>query len=83
MKKLILKMNYSGKRWNDYLSEILGKELAGKCKIETNAAAKSHQARISIYDFKNNKEVINTLKKNENTISMYLVENNKVQKVFK
>ncbi len=83
MSKLIFKMNYSGKRWADYLPEILGKETAEKCITESEATAKSHIARIILYDFSGNKKVINKLTANENTISLYLVENNKVQKIFK
>ncbi len=83
MSKLIFKMNYSGKRWTDYLSEILGKDIAEKCITESEATAKTNEARIIIYDFDGNKEIIKKIKDNEHTISVYLVSNNKVQKVFK
>ena len=76
-------MNYSGKRWAEYLPEILGKETAEKCKTESNATAKSHVARIIIYDFDENKSVIDKIVNNKNTVSAYIVKNNKVQKRIK
>jgi len=83
MSKLIFKMNYSGKRWADYLPEILGKDIAEKCITESEATAKTNEARIIIYDFDRNKETIKKIKKNEHTISAFIVSNNKVQKVLK
>jgi len=83
MSKLIFKMKYSGKRWADYLPEILGKETAEKCITESNATAKTHEANIIIYDFNGDKNIVKKITSNENTISAYLVENNKVQKIFK
>ena len=83
MSKLIFKMNYSGKRWADYLPEILGKDIAEKCVTESEATAKTDEARIIIYDFDGDKETIKKIKKNEHTISAYIVSNNKVQKVLK
>jgi len=83
MSKLIFKMNYSGKRWADYLPEILGKDIAEKCITESEATAKTDEARIIIYDFDGNKETIKKIKKNELTISAFIVSNNKVQKVLK
>lgn len=76
-------MNYSGKRWSDYLPEILGKETAEKCKTESNATAKNHEARIIIYDFDGNKSVLDKIVNNENTVSAYIIKNNKVQKQLK
>lgn len=83
MSKLIFKMKYSGKRWLDYLPEILGKETAEKCVVESNATAKTNEANIIIYDFNGDKHIVHKITSNENTISAYLVENNKVQKIFK
>jgi hypothetical protein len=83
MNKLIFKMSYSGKRWADYLTEILGKEIAEKCKTESNATAKNHNARIILYNFDGNKSIINSILQNENTISAFIVRNNKIQKQLK
>lgn len=83
MNKLIFKMNYSGKRWADFLPEFLGKDIAEKCITEANATANNHAARIILYDFDNNKSIINKIVNNENTVSAYIVKNNKVQKVLK
>ncbi|MCF6184200.1 MAG: hypothetical protein L3J56_06170 [Bacteroidales bacterium] len=82
MSKLIFKMKYSGKRWNDYLPELFGKETAEKCIVESQATAKTNEARIIIYNFNGNKEILNKIKNNENTISAYIVEDNKVQKIL-
>ncbi len=83
MSKLVFKMKYSGKRWPEYLSEILGKEIVEKCKIESHATAKTNFANIILYDFDNNKEITDKIKKNSNTVSAYIVKNNKVQKILK
>ncbi len=83
MSKLIFKMNYSGTRWPAYLTELLGKDIADKCVVESNATAKSHSARIILYNFDGNKSTINTIVQNENTLSAYIINDKEVQKKLK
>ena len=76
--KLIFKMKYADKKWPEYIEEVFGKDVAEKCDIESTARAKTHEARIHIMDFKGDKNVISTLKQNDNVMSAFLVNNNKV-----
>ena len=76
--KLIFKMKYADVKWADYIEEVFGKELAENCNIESMARAKTHDARIHVMNFKGDKSVISTLKQNDNVISAFLVDNNKV-----
>jgi predicted DNA-binding protein (MmcQ/YjbR family) len=76
--KLIFKMKYADKKWADYIEEVFGEKVAKECKIESMARAKTHDARIHIMNFKKDNDIISKLKQNENVISAFLVNNNKV-----
>ncbi len=83
MSTFVFKMKYPGKRWSDYLPEIFGNEIAEKLIIETNATANTNTARIILCEFNNDKNIIEKITSNENTLSAFLVKNNKVCKIFK
>lgn len=78
MATLIFRMKYNEAKWPVYLEETFGKETADKCVVESTQTADVHDARIHIMDFKNDSNIINTLKSNENVISAFLVNNNTV-----
>ena len=81
--KLIFTMKYAGKKWPEYLEEVFGKEVAEQAKVQSDATAKSHEARIHLMDFNDDKAVVEKLKNNENVTSAFLVENNEVVKPIK
>ena len=81
--KLIFTMKYAGKKWPEYLEEEFGKEVAEMARVQSDATAKSHEARIHLMNFNDDKAVVEKLKGNENVTSAFLVENNEVVKTIK
>ena len=82
MKILTFNLNYADKRWNEYLEEMFGKEIAEKCILESKATAKMQDAKVNILNFDENKKVINKIKSNKNVISAYIINNNEISKVL-
>ncbi|MBN1252790.1 MAG: hypothetical protein JXR51_09855 [Bacteroidales bacterium] len=78
--KLIFKLKADERKWDVYLSEMLGEEIAKKCSFEVDATASEHWARVLILNFNNDKALLDKLEKNENVISAYLVENKVITK---
>jgi len=76
-------MKYADKKWPEYIEETFGKEVAEQAKIESDATAKSHEARIHLMDFKNDTAVIEKMKSNENVTSAFLVSDNEVKEKIK
>ncbi|MCD4791941.1 MAG: hypothetical protein K8R54_01810 [Bacteroidales bacterium] len=82
MKILTFNLNYADKRWNEYLEEMFGKEIAEKCILESKATAKMQDAKVNILNFDENKKVINKIKSDKNVISAYIINNNEISKVL-
>ena len=82
MKILTFNLNYADKRWNEYLEEMFGKEIAEKCIVESKATAKMQDAKVNILNFDGNKKVINKIKSDKNVISAYIINNNEISKVL-
>jgi len=76
--KLIFTMKYAGKKWPEYIEEVFGKEIAEKARVQSDATAKTHEARIHLMSFNNDNSVVEKLKSNENVTSAFLVEDNKI-----
>ena len=77
MKILVFNMTYPEQKWDIYLKEALGEELAAKCNIETTATAKTHEAKISILNFDGNKETVNKIKSIKYTEGGYIASGHK------
>ncbi len=82
MKILTFNLNYIGKRWNEYLEEMFGKEIAEKCLTESMSTAKTQEAKVNILNFDGNKKVINKIINDKNVISAYIINNNEISKVL-
>ena len=82
MKILTFNINYADKRWNIYLEEMFGKEIAEKCLTESKATAKMQDAKINILNFDGNKEIIKKIKSDKNVISAYIINNNEISEVL-
>ncbi len=83
MSKLIFTMKYADKKWPVYLEETFGKATAEKCVVESSQTASVHEARIHIMEYKNDANLIETLKNNENVSSVILVDNKEAIKTIK
>jgi len=81
MKILSFKLEYAGKRWNEYLEEMLGKEIAEKCLVESRTTAKIQDAKINILNFDGSSKIINKIKSDKNVIFAYIINNGEVSKV--
>jgi len=82
MSKLIFKIKGDERKWDIYLNEFLGENVAKDCVVEGDATASERVARVHIMDFKNDASVISKLKSSDNVISAFLVDNNKVQETI-
>ena len=76
MKILSLKMRYSDEKWPIYLDKIFGKGTAEKMYIESRATASTHEAKISLLNFKRNSKIIDIIKTNESVISAFIIDDN-------
>jgi len=83
MSKLIFRMKYNEAKWPVYLEETFGKEIAEQCVVESTQTASEHDARIHIMNFKKNAQVIDVLKRNENVISAFIVNNKEAVETIK
>ena len=82
MKILSFNLKYADKRWNIYLEEMFGKEIAEKCLTESRGTAKIQDAKVNILNFDGSTKIINKIKSDKNVISAYIVSNNTVKKVI-
>ena len=82
MKILTFKLNYADKRWNIYLEEMFGKEIAEKCLVESRATAKMQDAKVNILNFDGNTEIIKKIKSDKNVVFAYIINNRKITKVL-
>ena len=82
MKILSFNLNYAGKRWNEYLEDMFGKEIAEKCLTESRGTAKKQDAKVNILNFDGNTKIINKIKSDKNIISAYIINNSEVTKVL-
>ena len=82
MNLLTFKLKYADKKWQMYLTETFGEELANKCKIESVGTAKKSEATINLLDFNNDKKVINKIKNDKNVVSAYIVSDSKAKTVI-
>ena len=82
MSKLIFRIKGDEVKWDAYLNDFLGEDIAKECIVEGVATAKERTARVHILKYKNNQQIINKLKSNNDVISAYLVDNNKVKQVI-
>jgi|GEM_PF-3140367 hypothetical protein len=82
MTHLTFKLNYAEKKWQDYLTEMLGEEIAAQCKVEANATARMVSAKVNLIDFKSDTNVIKAVTNDKNVISAYIVCDNKIKKVL-
>lgn len=71
---LSFRMNYADKKWPEYLAEEFGEETAKKFSVQSHAAAKIHDAKISILNFKEDKELLKKIQHHPNVTSAYLVK---------
>lgn len=78
MSKLIFTLKYAEVKFPNYLEEKFGKAFADTALIESTQTASVHEAKVQVLDFKNDKNVLEQIKKDENISSAYLVENKKV-----
>lgn len=82
MKLLTFKLKYADKKWQIYLAETFGEELANKFKVESNATAKTTEATINLFDFNGDKKVVNILKNNKDVVSAYIVSDNAAKTII-
>jgi len=82
MKILTFKLNYADKRWNEYLEEMFGKELAEKCLVESRTTKEIQDAKVNIINYDENSKILNSIKNDTNVTSAYIVENNIVKKII-
>jgi len=83
MSKLIFRIKGDEVKWDVYLNDFLGEDIAKDCIVEGVATAKERSARVHILKFKNNQQVINKLKSSDDVISAYLVDNNQIVKTIR
>ena len=83
MSKLIFRIKGDEAKWDVYLNDFLGEDIAKDCIVEGVATAKERSARVHILKFKNNQKVINKLTSSDDVISAYLVDNNKIVKTIR
>lgn len=76
-------MNFADKKWKDYLAEEFGKETAEKFNVQSHAASKNHDAKITLLNFDENKELIEKIKNHPGVTSAYIIKNNEVQNISK
>ncbi len=76
--KLIFEIQGDERRWEVLLKDFMGDELYEKARVEYDATAKKHQARVQFLDYKNNADLINKLKSSNQIISAYLIDNKKI-----
>ena len=81
MKILTFKLKYTGIKWIEYLENFLGKELAEKCSVESQATANTLIAIINIVNFNAQKEILNKIKENEDVFSGYLFNNQRITQI--
>lgn len=82
MKILSFKLNYADKRWNIYLEEMFGKEIAEKCLVESRTTAKMQDAKVNIINFEGSSKIISKIKSDKNVVFAYIINNGKVTKTL-
>ena len=81
MKILVFNMIYPDKKWDIYLAEILGEEIAKKCRIEAHATAKIFEAKIRLLNFNGDKKIIAKLENDKFVEYMYIAEGHTSSKI--
>jgi len=76
--KLIFEIKGDERRWEVLLKDFMGDKLYKQARVEFDATANNHQARVQFLDYKKNQELINKLKNSEQIISAYLIDNKKI-----
>lgn len=82
MKVLTFKINYSGKRWADYLKEMFGEEIAEKCMVESVTTKDLQYAVVNILNFDGNSNILQTVQADKNVQTAYIVKSNAIKKVL-
>lgn len=77
MKILTFRMDFADKKWADYLTEEFGEETAKKFNVQSHAAAKIHDAKITMLNFDGDKSLIEKIKNHPKVTSAYIVKNDK------
>ncbi len=79
MSKLIFKLKGNEEKWSARIEKYLGKELADQAKIEIDATAKENKASIKLLNYKKNKSLENKIKADNDIISAFIIENQKIK----
>ena len=79
MSKLIFKLKGNEEKWPARMENYLGAELASEAKIEVDATASEYLASIQILNYKKNQALENKIKTDNDTISAFIIDDNKVQ----
>ncbi len=74
-------MDYADTKWQDYLIEEFGQEIAQKLKVQSHAASKTHDAKIIYPDFDENKQLIEKIQNHPNITSAYIIKNKVVTEI--
>lgn len=77
MKLFTFTIEYAGERWNKYLEQTFGKELAEQMQAESHQTAKHHFCKVSIPDYKSDKVLEEKIRNMENVSSAYIADDKK------